>query len=320
MDIQPYEDDTQYERRKTQFESERRLIQRALDPAPDLSRDELAEAESLLERARDWEIHANKGLVASFRSELGVAADGDYGPCFQRLVVVTSQWLPKYDQLIEQRNASAMARQVTATSTTQNAERQAVLSRRFAPVVAECQAQVVSQSPKCGELPGLSDDERVQCQRECARFGAMGYRAALQQARTSCASLVRAPKCEVKAPASVFPPADQLKADLVTCARDCREDRKAAAEARIAAAAEARADTRARASGPRNGTGAFSRSSGSIEARINCFERCEACTTEQAIARWGSPEACLPAFERCARACGCSHFGPNVHSYAEVCQ
>jgi len=156
------------------------------------------------------------------------------------LMLYVYEWLPKYKQSIAERRTAVAARKVAAAAAAENVQRQAVLGRRFAPVVTECSTGWLSQSSKCGELAGLSDDERAQCQKVCTQAGAGGYAAALRGARSTCAFASTPPRCEVKKPAPAVVADSQVKTDLSTCAVQCRDDRRTAAQATASArAAEA---------------------------------------------------------------------------------
>jgi hypothetical protein len=115
----------------------------------------------------------------------------------------------------------------------------------LAGIVAECTSGWLSQSTKCAGVDGLSGEEKARCQDACAAGGAAAYAAALQGARSLCASASTAPKCNVTRPATAFVPDVQLKSDLATCAQQCRDDRRVAAEAAAQAAAQAASEARA---------------------------------------------------------------------------
>ena len=105
------------------------------------------------------------------------------------------------------------------------------LYEQFAPVRAECESQWSSQSTKCAELPGLSDDDRTTCQKACAFAGTRGYQDALQKVRSDCSFASTPPRCNLAKPTGASVDDVTFKGDLATCTQGCRDDRKAAAEA-----------------------------------------------------------------------------------------
>ena len=153
--------------------------------------------------------------------------------------------------------------------------------RAVASIVQDCTSQWLSQSNRCAEVPGLSSDERTWCQNQCAYGGAQGYSAALRSAQNSCAAATTSPKCDLTRPPQAFVDDVQFKSDLAACAKGCRYDRSAAAEAarkdaasaaREAAAAAARARAEAGAARARGGSSPWCDGC-SAEARL-CASQC----------------------------------------------
>jgi hypothetical protein len=132
----------------------------------------------------------------------------------------------EHQTAVERAKAAALAE-----AAAKMAARQGDLLRQFAPVIEECKAKWLSLSSKCVDIAGLSDDERMQCQRSCADEGARGYKDALAGAQAICVLATTPPKCKLPKPAGAFVDDARLKSDLAACSLACRDDRKAAAEA-----------------------------------------------------------------------------------------
>jgi hypothetical protein len=131
-----------------------------------------------------------------------------------------------------QREAEEKAKAAAAAEAAAKlAARQADLVKQFAPAVEECKSKWLSLSSKCVDIPGLSDDERLQCQRACADDAEHGYKEALAAVQTACASATTPPKCKLTKPPGAFVDDARLKADLNQCTQACRDARKASAPA-----------------------------------------------------------------------------------------
>lgn len=142
-------------------------------------------------------------------------------------------------------------------------QRADVLHRRFIPIQDDCRANWLAHSNKCTELPGLSEEERADCQRACTAAGQEGYRSSLSASQKACADGKGTPKCELTRPPNSYIGEAQFSNDLSSCVVACRDDRKAEA-----AKEQARAASATRQTLPQGGT------TGASSGKKSCIEGC----------------------------------------------
>lgn len=192
-------------------------------------------------------------------------------------------------------------------------------------VLAECKTQM---RPVACDVDGITDDERADCSKRCDLMIETSLLGLEDESVKDCGAKYfkgnrkNPPTCELKLPEGHAIAPDKLTEANARCVNMCKR--------RIAEVTESIEESKreiATRSSPAPSGGSVSRGGGStsastnVEDRVHCLERkCESCVSDRALARWGSPEACLPAFERCARSCGCTHFGGNVTSLAAACR
>jgi hypothetical protein len=179
--------------------------------------------------------------------------------------------------------------------------------------VFQCEAR--AETVSC-EVEGATPAQKRDCEARCKARSDVAFTSAVLGGVPACLGAYfdgngkKTPSCDLK-----FPYPNALAPGKISAANSaCVEMCSHRIQENRAAAATTLAELRA-ASGSPPARGE------PIEERIKCLERrCDACTTDQAIQRWGSPEACLPAFRRCAEACGCTHLGGDVTSLADACR
>jgi hypothetical protein len=138
-----------------------------------------------------------------------------------------------------QRVNDAKAADVKAEAERVKAERQAVLKRRFEPIVKDCERSWQSTHAKCTELPGLSDEERAQCQKACADAAEAARTKVLDDARASCietwADTGVPSVCNLEVPDGAKPDPQWLKSETASCSAECRKQGPEARRERVLA-------------------------------------------------------------------------------------
>ncbi len=215
---------------------------------------------------------------------------------------------------LEKERADASAK---AEADRVKAERQAVLKRRFEPIVRDCERSWQSTHAKCTELPGLSDEERAQCQTLCADTAQAARTKFLDDARASCietwADTGVPSVCNLEVPDGAKPDPQWVKSEAASCSAECRKQGPEARRERVLAqqraareeaerAREAAAE-RARNPGPSAGT-RFCRSQCKSQG-MSCLEQnCGCDNPNVSCPLTACSAACLRQKNACDARCG----------------
>ena len=142
--------------------------------------------------------------------------------------------------LLERRAEKARAEEAAAEGARERREHEAALARRFQPIERECAAGWLASTPKCAELPNLSEAERAACQARCADATTKARGDLLAQAMRDCLDdfVSRGPSASCKGAAPAGAPS--VAGELAECTRSCRKSGPEAKAARAREAAEQR--------------------------------------------------------------------------------
>jgi hypothetical protein len=208
--IRQDEDDVQYKRRTTAYAASVAHFRNAMDSTTDATREDLVSGYRILftRAGADGQPVQKSPLLAKLE------AVKERDSCVSKLVLVASQWWKRERSVLDaRRQADVKAKDAEA--------RKAVLARRFAPVKGQCGSSWQTTSTMCAELPGLSDDERVQCNEECRLAANEGVRVAFGNALASCVMEFEKGglrECEVSKPKG----ATIADADIAKNVADCK--------------------------------------------------------------------------------------------------
>lgn len=278
------EDDVQFGRRRDSGAKGLEHFRKALNSPSDASRPDLRFAYTLFVSKFDDRGNPIGGIPRP-RTALAQRIDavGDKGLCHAKFLLVVNEWWKRQrTELDAKRQADEAAKEAEA--------RKAVLARRFAPVTAECADGWRATSPKCGELQGLSDDERQQCSAACQSSAQEGFKKAFANALATCVDEFERGSlrsCELKKPAGATITDEELSKGIAECKSSCRSQ-----------GLQARAQRR-----PAQGGAAGSAGSGSSDRQgmKQCLDACQrtvpsgddAALVQSCIDECGTDSACV---------------------------
>ena len=245
--------------------------------------------------------------VEAFALRYPADAPEQRGPCVAKLL---HRWVTTMEHAA-QSQAEKRVREAAETAERERvAARADVLGRRFAPLKQECATNWSSTSTKCTELPGLSDEERAQCQEACADAAEAARTKVLDDARASCietwADTGVPSVCNLEVPDGAKPDPQWLKSETASCSAECRKQGPEARRERVLAqqrAAREAAAERARNPGPSAST-RFCRSQCKSQG-MSCLEQnCGCDNPNVSCPLTACSAACLRQKNACDARCG----------------
>lgn len=214
--IRKDEDDVQFARRKDGATSGLAMFRRAMGSEQGATRTDVRFAYGLFVTKFDNRGQPVAGIPRA-RSPFEQRVDAvDKGLCHAKFLLVVNDWWKRQRAELEAKRGAGEAAKDVET-------RKAVLARRFMPVRIECSESWRATTTKCGELPGLSDDEKGQCVDECKAAAEEGFRKAIDSAITACVADAKdGPRnCELTKPAGATIADDVVTKGIATCKSEC---------------------------------------------------------------------------------------------------